>query len=832
MRHGKMRVAGPIAYLLMAGALCSCSRQAPPEAAPTPAAAAPAAAGAAHTSAGPGPWRRTEQRQPCANFNLLRNPYFGDVHVHTTYSFDAVSGDVRTHPLDAYNFARGKPIPLPPYDAQGRPLRTAELARPLDFTAVTDHSEFFGETSLCLDPKAAAYNDPTCVTFRAAIPQMTEASSLGIQAFGGPYIGLWDPKTSTRFKFCYPNNDPKAPGGPQICLERASAIWTDIQQAAAQAYDTTAACAFSSFIAYEWTASPMGQNLHRNVIFRNDAVPPLPISSVDQSTPQGLWASLESQCLDPHVLQGRCDVLAIPHNSNLSNGLMFAGIEDATGHPLLSAQDAAFRAAMEPLVEVVQHKGDSECKPGVGGTLANDESCGFEKWTSPFLGVVPAGTPQFAPLLYVRNALKLGLAVEQKTGVNPLRVGLIGSTDTHNSTPGHVREDDYQGHLGSRDATPANMVVPLVTGVIGGIESNPGGLAVVWAEENSRDALFAAMRRRETYSTSGTRPIVRFFGGALSGVTCGAADFVARAYQTGVPMGGELGMAAESPRFAVLALQDPGEDASHPGTPLQHIQIVKGWIDAAGQPQEQVFEVAGAANDGSTVDTHSCVATSKGARSLCAVWQDPAFEPSQRAFYYARVIEDPVCRWSTRLCNAQGVDCGKPESVAKEFATCCDPQYAKTIHERALTSPIWYRPEGLGTLTGTIQFGATPGQDVLMLKATLGKLPAGVDLKTQDVVLALRDDDSIYTVTVPAGRLQLAAPGRYEYADAGGGLKHFVWGVDAGTLEVQTVPTTLSRADRSTHTVEFRLRVGAYQTAHSRQWVYTSTPKGSSLSTT
>jgi hypothetical protein len=194
-----------------------------------------------------------------------------------------------------------------------------------------------------------------------------------------------------------------------------------------------------------------------------------------------------------------------------------------------------------------------------------------------------------------------------------------------------------------------------------------------------------------------------------------------------------------------------------------------------------------------------------------------------------------VCRWSARLCNAQGVDCGKPDSVPSEFATCCDPQYPKTVQERALTSPIWYRPEGIGTLKGTIQFGTTAGTDVLTLNATIGKLPVGVDLKTQDVVLTLRDDDAIYSVTVPAGRLQPAAPGRYEYEDASGGLgglKKLIWGVDAGTLELQTVPTTLSRADRGAHTVEFTLSVGTYQTAHSRQWVYTSTPQGNVLSTT
>lgn len=796
----------------------------------TPAATSSSAASigsAGRTASGPPPWQRTEQRPPCANFNLLRNPYFGDVHVHTTYSFDAVTGDVRTGPLDAYHFAQGKPIPLPPYDAQNHPQRTVQLSRPLDFTAVTDHSEFFGETSLCLDPQSAAYRDPLCVTFRNGIPQLTETSSAGIAAFAVPYNSTWDPQTSKRFSFCYPNGDTASGAGPQICQERASVIWNATQEAAARAYDDSAACTFTSFVGYEWTGTPNAQNIHRNVIFRNNAVPGLPVSYVDESTPQGLWTALKKQCLDAPALNGRCDVLVIPHNSNLSNGLMFAGLEDANGDPLITAGEAAFRAAMEPLIEVVQHKGDSECRPGVGGALSNDELCGFEKWHSSFIGYMPPGPAEYSPLLYVRNALKLGLGLQQKIGVNPLQLGMIGSTDTHNSTPGNVREYENDGHLGTRDASPENLLVPLTSGIIGGIEANPGGLAVVWAEENSRDAIFSAMRRRETYSTSGTRPLVRFFGGELGGVTCGAPDFVERAYQTSVPMGGELGAAERSPRFAVLAMQDPGEDQRHPGTPLQRIQIVKGWIDNDGKPQEHVFDVAGNPNDGSSVDTRTCTASSKGAPSLCTVWTDPDFTPSQRAFYYARVVEDPVCRWSTRLCNAQRIDCGKPDSVPPALATCCDARYPKTIQERALTSPIWYRPEAVGALHGEIRFGEAPRTDVLQLTARMGHLPAGADPQKDDVVLTMRDDDTIFNVTVPAAKLQQVSPGRFEYQDEHDslrGLKRFVLAPDQGSLELTTVPMDLVLAHRSEHMVELQISVGTYQSAYSRLWTYQANP--------
>jgi len=776
----------------------------------------------------PPPWQRTETREPCSNFNVLRQPYFGDTHVHTTYSFDAVTGDVREDPRGAYSFAKGNQIGLPPYDAFDQPQRHAQLSRPLDFTAVTDHSEFFGEVHIALTPGSDGYDDPVCQDYRAAIPQFTQTLSPGIQAWPIRYTASTAP---TRFDFCgvdYSN-----------CLGQASLIWQDIQSAAEQYYDRTDACSFTSFVAYEWSgtpATPFPKNIHRNVIFRNEFVPALPITYVEEPTPQGLWAQLKTQCLDAG---NGCDVLAIPHNSNLSGGLMFGNVEDAGGTPLISAAEAATRAAMEPLVELTQHKGDSECKPGVG-QLTNDELCGFEKWNSEYIGFT-TGTPQFAPSLFVRNALKIGLDLDQKIGANPFQFGVIGSTDTHNATPGNVRETQYDGHLGTRDATPENMTVGLGIGVIGGAESNPGGLAVVWAEENSRDALFAAMRRREAYSTSGTRPIVRFFGGRLSKVECGATDFVERGYQGGVPMGGEIGDAGGKPRFAVMAMKDPGEDALHPGTPLQRIQIVKGWVDGSGNTQEQVYDVAtaipGNPDDGSTVDTATCTPTSKGLDTLCTVWTDKDFDPAQRAFYYARVVEDPVCRWSTRLCNANGIDCSNPGAVPTAFANCCNPQYPKTIQERAVTSPIWYRPESIGKLRAKIQFGASPGTDVLTVKGKIRALPVSVDPNTQDLALTLQDDDTILNVTIPAGTMAppTTTPGRFTYKDKTGslgGVTSLSVNTKTGALSLKTVPMDLSDADRVGHMVEFKLAVGSYHASHSRLWGYATLTNGTTTLST
>jgi len=292
---------------------------------------------------------------------------------------------------------------------------------------------------------------------------------------------------------------------------------------------------------------------------------------------------------------------------------------------------------------------------------------------------------------FVRNALLQGLAEAERIGVNPFRYGIIASTDTHLGAPGLVAESAaYPGHGGA--GTPVGDALP--QGLPDDIDFNPGGLAVLWAEENSREALFAAMRRREAYGTSGPRIAVRFFGGwDYPGDLCESQGFAAGGYRGGVPMGGELpaarnGSAASSPVFAVSAMRDPGA-TGEPGAPLQRIQIVKGWLDG-GTPREAVFDVAGSPDNGASVDLDTCVPTGAGHDALCSVWADPDFDPGQRAFYYARVLENPTCRWSQKLCNAKGVRCDDPGSVAAGFEACCAPEHVGAIQERAWTSPIWY----------------------------------------------------------------------------------------------------------------------------------------------
>jgi hypothetical protein len=614
------------------------------------------------------PFVRTEQRAACDHFDPLRRPYFGDLHVHTAFSLDASTQGTRNRPADAYRFARGEEVGLQPFDASGKPRRTLRLARPLDFTAVTDHAEFFGELDVCTTPGLPGYDSPTCMIYR-------RWPRLAFYLINGLTSG--DPKKIRRFNFCGENGAG--------CLEAARTPWQEIRDAAEGAYDRTSACTFTTFVGYEWTGGPNTNNLHRNVIFRNDAVPKLPISYVDEPSVEGLWRRIDAECKKSG---GRCDAVIVPHNSNLSGGIMFQTVKE-DGTPI-DAEYARTRVDAEPLAEIMQHKGDSECQ--LGGANASDELCGFEKLPYDNFGGKYSSWMRHAPEdnNFLRNVFKTGLLEEEKLGVNPFKLGLIAGTDSHLGTPGATDERNHPGHGGA--GAPASDDVPV--GLPDDVEFNPGGIAVLYAEENSRDALFAAMRRREAYGTSGPRIGVRVFGGfGLPANLCSDPELIAKGYQLGVPMGGDLrapSAGGGAPSFIVRAERDGGTP-DRPGTPLQRIQIVKGWI-ANGGPQEKVYDVAGDAKNGASVDPATCATSGTGADSLCTVWQDPDFQPSQRAFYYARVLENPTCRWSTWVCNKAGVRCDDPKTVKEGFEGCCDARYPKTIQERAWTSPIWYAP--------------------------------------------------------------------------------------------------------------------------------------------
>ncbi|MFQ5417647.1 MAG: DUF3604 domain-containing protein [Myxococcota bacterium] len=604
------------------------------------------------------------ERPRCARYQPLRAPYFGDLHVHTQFSLDASTQGTRNRPADAYRFARGQSLGIQPYDPDGRPLRTVRLARPLDFTAVTDHAELIGEWNICNTPGLPGHGALVCRIYRrwprAAFFWMNFTAARGERA-----------------GFCG--------DGGAVCLDASRAPWRETREAAAAANDRSTDCSFTTFVGYEWTgAAGVGNNFHRNVIFRNEHVPDLPASFIDAPRLDQLWARLRRDCTDAGI---GCDAVVIPHNSNLSGGMMFQTVR-ADGRAI-TAEDARERARFETLAEITQHKGESECMLGMD---TEDELCNFEKLAMAAFHhrYVPLLAEPPTPRQFLRNALKEGLAQEQRLGVNPFHYGFIGSTDTHLGTPGLVAESaSYPGHGGA--GAPVGDTLP--AGLPDDIDFNPGGLAVLWAEENSREALFGAMKRREAYGTSGPRMIVRFFGGwDYSADLCDDPAFAARGYARGVPMGGDLPRASgqRAPVFAVSALRDSGAPGE-PAASLERVQIVKGWLEGADL-RERVYDVAGGRDPRAAVDPRDCEPGAGGHAALCAVWRDPDFEPGERAFYYVRVIENPSCRWSQRVCNARGVRCDDPATIGAGLEACCSPEHRPILQERAWTSPIWYRP--------------------------------------------------------------------------------------------------------------------------------------------
>jgi len=706
------------------------------------------------------PFERTEQRAPCRDFDSLRQPFFGETHAHTGFSADAAIRLVVATPDDAYSFAKGAPLNLT--DPNGTHTTVVQLDRPLDFAAVTDHSEFFGTMNLCLQRGTPAYDTLDCRMLRgfyngplSTVPgapggRNVMTAMAGILAMFTVWQGGFAAGWLADFPVCQNIGDRR-------CTAEGLSMWKKTQEAAERAYDRSSACRFTSFVAYELGATPLGINMHHNVIFRNANVTRLPISAIDITAPNPdpkvfpptanvlvapgddfniLWRRLKRECTEAGT---GCDVLTIPHNSNLGGGVLgkesdpaFHGLQM---HPdPLTAQEAADRQRFEPLIELYQHKGESECHwdPRYGrGTETNDEDCVFEQLDSPSLlaaaggasnetggpgagGGLPACPPgdlpidgtidcglddalppeAFPPRSFVRNVMKDGLMLMQEKGFpNPFKYGFVAATDTHNADPGYVKEDAFHGGLGVDDAVPT--VHPT---------NSPGGLGVVWAEENSRDAIFSAMKRRETYGTSGTRPTVRFFGGwNFDTPNICQQNFVKKGYQKGVPMGGDLPprQHKKSPTFIAAASMDR--------TLLQQIQIIKGWVDASGETHEQVITVAGDPNNGATVNPSTCEPIGPGFDTLCASWTDPNFDPRQPAFYYSRVLENPVCRWSTDVCKEFNVDpfaanCAEQRDAAivagtpaRYVSACCNtelsvPNVHQTIQERAWTSAIWYTP--------------------------------------------------------------------------------------------------------------------------------------------
>jgi hypothetical protein len=598
---------------------------------------------------------------PYAGRNFPTRPYFGDTHLHTSFSMDAGAFGARLTPRDAYVFAKGNEVA----SSSGQPVK---LSRPLDFLVVADHSDgmgFFplimaGGPEMMADPQGKKWHDMIYAGQGAA------AAMDIIQSFGKGTIS----------KAIMPLPGTQAYQG----------AWQDTIKAAEEANDPGR---FTAFIGYEWTSNTGGNNLHRNVIFRDDASrastvePFTTMKPLGSDNPADLWKWMAS-----YEQKTGGKVLAIAHNGNLSNGLMFPTVE-AFGKPVDRAY-AETRARWERLYETTQTKGDGESHPFLS---PNDEFANFEKWDKGNLDGSAAKTRDMLQFEYARSALKSGLVLEQKLGVNPFKFGLIGSSDAHTGLAA-MEEDNFFGKTAPQEPSPERMTKTFFDNPATGVkvmdwEVSASGFAAVWAAENTRAALFDAMQRRETYATTGPRMIVRFFGGW---------DFEARdamnrlpaaiGYSKGVPMGGDLGKApaGKAPTFLVAAMKDPM------GANLDRIQVVKGWLDSKGTLHEQVYDVAWGDADrrnpgadgklqavGSTVDvTDASWTNTIGDPELITVWKDPAFDENQRAFYYARVLEIPTPRWTAYDANRFGI---QPL-----------PGTTMTLQERAYTSPIWYTP--------------------------------------------------------------------------------------------------------------------------------------------
>ena len=572
--------------------------------------------------------------------NPDRDVFFGQTHVHTSWSMDAYVIGNRTGPEEAYQYALGKPIKHPGgYEVK--------LARPLDFQGVTDHAEYVGMMSLANDPNSPISKLPIAAKLKVNKPE----------------------DVVTVFKFLVDSLAKNEPIQDLLKPELMASVWKqniDI----ADKYNKPGK--FTTFVSYEWTSAPNNRNMHRNVFFRDSGkVPAAPFSAIDSVHPEDLWTWMDGQ------RKAGNELLAISHNANLSDGIMFPLDVDNKGRPIDAAW-AQQRLDNEPLTEAHQLKGTSETHP----TLSpNDEFADYEIM-SFLLGTDNSTSRPHGS--YIREAYQNGLAMQVARGYNPYKFGMVAASDSHNTLVSYSQSEYHGGHA-NLDGTPKARLAGQIEAGMEILKLSTSGLAGVWAEQNTRESIFDAMRRKETYGTSGVRIKVRLFGGwGFHEQLLNRQDWVKTAYREGVPMGGDLSpKKGEAPTFIVWALKDP-DDAN-----LDRIQIIKGWIKG-GKNFEHVYDVAWS-NDRkpdasgkvpavkSTVDIKNASYTNTvGAVELKKVWRDPDFDPTLHAFYYVRVLQIPTPRWSTYDAKKLGV--APPERVSP------------TVQERAWTSPIWYSP--------------------------------------------------------------------------------------------------------------------------------------------
>jgi hypothetical protein len=583
--------------------------------------------------------------------------YFGDTHLHTSYSTDAGMMGCRLGPEEAYRFARGEEV------TSSTGVR-ARLQRPLDFLVVSDHSENLG-----LAPMIAESNPELLKTeFGRKVHDLVKSGK------GGLAFNAWAEGLMAR-------QDPLK-GNDDI----TRSMW-ERETAAAEKYNQPGK--FTAFIGFEWTSTPDGNNLHRNVIFRDGKAKAdqiIPFSQYDSVDPEDLWKWMAAT-----EQKTGSRVLAIPHNGNLSSGLMFDDVTLTTKKPL-DSDYAQRRMRWEPIYEVTQMKGDGEAHPVLS---PNDEFADFETWDKGSFGS-DVHTPAMLPREYAREAFKRGLKYEEKLGVNPFKFGLVGSTDSHTALS-TTTEDNFFGKITPLE--PSAKPERFDEIITGRMATNPearqyawmtsaSGLAAVWATDNTREAIWDAMARKEVYATTGTRLMVRIFAGYdFVADDVQRHDFAKYGYQKGVPMGGDLSAApaGKVPSLLIRALRDVD------GANLDRVQVIKGWLDAKGETHEQVWDVAVSGDRkiegdgrcktpvGNTVNVpDASYQNTIGAPMLFGYWKDPNFNPKERAFYYVRVIEIPTPRWTTY--------------DAKIFGTKPPAKCPTSIQDRAYTSPVWFTP--------------------------------------------------------------------------------------------------------------------------------------------
>ncbi len=585
---------------------------------------------------------------------------WGDTHLHTANSSDAFAFGVRLGPEEALRFARGEEV------TSSTGLK-AKLSRPLDFLVIADHSDGLAALKAIHDAPRALLRDPLLERWHDELHKGPQESAQVAREL----VSRFSQRTL-----------PPAMMDPKANAERTQSVWTE-HTATVERYNEPGK--FTAFMGFEYTLTPNGDNLHRVVIMRDGkprADQVLPYSSLVGTTADMLW-----DYMDSYEAKTGGKILAIPHNSNLSNGLMFQMTMPGGG--AMTADYARRRAAREPIVEVTQIKGDSETHPFLS---PNDEFAGFgtKGWDIGNLDNSKPKTNDMLPGDYVREALKRGLAIQAKTGVNPYKLGMIGSTDSHTALA-TGDEDNFYGKfaVGEPQAGRAAQSQSLGNSQTErfGWHYLAGGYAAVWATANTRAAIFDAMMRREVYATTGPRMQVRVFGGWDFSDKDWTGDWVKAGYARGVPMGADLKDGAGRPSFLISALKDPE------GANLDRVQVVKGWVDASGKLQEKVFDVVWSSPDrrslnggkltpvGDTVDIAKASYTNSiGAPELRTVWTDPEFNANSRAFYYVRVLEIPTPRWVL--------------FDALRYGAKLLPGTELKAQERAYTSPIWYNPKG------------------------------------------------------------------------------------------------------------------------------------------